>query len=161
MIRRVALLALLAVLVACAAPGLALAATPRASLPDVEDEVMCTQCGTPLNVSEAPVADRERRLIQTLIDQGRTKAQIKTALVEEYGPRVLAEPSRGGFEDAAFLVPVGLGLLAVAGVGFAAWRWRRARGPEDNADDAPLPAEPAGSEADRRRLDAELAAFDS
>ena len=47
-------------LVAAAVLALALAlasvaqAEARTSLSDVEDEVMCVQCGTPLNLSTAP-----------------------------------------------------------------------------------------------------------
>jgi cytochrome c-type biogenesis protein CcmH/NrfF len=144
-------------LLALVAP--AQAAAPRTTLPDVEDEVMCTQCGTPLNISEAAVADRERRFIQALIDQGRTKAQIKAALEEEYGPRVLAVPSRGGFDDAAYAVPIALAVLALLGVGIAARRWRRARGPDDE-DPAARPAGPELDPRDASRLDSELAAFD-
>ena len=146
----------LALLLALAAP--ALAATPRTTLPDVEDEVMCTQCGTALNISEAPSADAERRLIRTLIEEGKTKDEIKAALVAEYGPRVLAVPSRGGFDSAAWAVPVVLGLVALLGVGLAARRWRRARGPEPGADLAE--ERPPLDPEDARRLDAELAAFD-
>ena len=39
------------------------AAAPRASLTDVEDEVMCVECGTALNVSTSAVADHEREFI--------------------------------------------------------------------------------------------------
>jgi cytochrome c-type biogenesis protein CcmH len=150
------LLATAVLLLALIAP--AHAATPRTTLPDVEDEVMCTQCGTPLNISDAAVADRERRFIQALIDQGRTKAQIKAALEEEYGPRVLAVPSRGGFDDAAYVVPIALAVLALLGVGIAARRWRRARGPDE--DPAARPAGPELDPRDASRLDSELAAFD-
>jgi cytochrome c-type biogenesis protein CcmH len=129
-------------------------ATAAVSLPDIEDEVMCTQCGTPLNISDAPVADRQRELIQTLIDQGRSKREIKAALEAEYGPRVLAVPSQGGFDEAAWLVPLALGLLGLGGVVYAARRWRRQR------SDAPAVAGPPLDAADARRLDAELAAFD-
>lgn len=118
---------------------------------------MCTQCGTALNVSNSAVADKERDFIRRLIDQGRTKDEIKAALVEEYGPRVLAVPSRGGFDVAAWLVPVLLGLLGVAGVALAARRWRRAR---DDDDAAEAGRGPALDSDDARRLDAELAAFD-
>ena len=31
-------------------------AAPKATLPDIEDEVMCVECRTALNVSTAPVA---------------------------------------------------------------------------------------------------------
>ena len=149
-------LALALLLLFCPVSG-ALAATPRTTLPDVEDEVMCTQCGTALNISEAPSADAERRLIRTLIEQGKTKEQVKAAMVEEYGPRVLAVPSGGGFDDAAWAVPVGLGVLGLLGVAYGARRWRGARGPDPVAATASGP--PLDPE-DSRRLDAELAAFD-
>ncbi len=86
-----ALLATLLALALLASP--AAAAAPRASLPDIEDEVMCLECGTALNVSTSDVADQERDFIAELIAEGRTKAEIKAALVDEYGPRVLAEPA--------------------------------------------------------------------
>ena len=147
--------AVLVLALLAAAPALAVAATPRTTLPDVEDEVMCTQCGTALNISESAVADRQREFIQRRIDEGRTKAEIKAELEAEYGPRVLAVPSRGGFDSAAYIVPAVLGLLGLLGVVLAARRWRRGRGGGD-ADTAATPLDPA----DSRRLDAELAAFD-
>ena len=36
------------------------AAAQKASLPDIEDEVMCVECGTVLSVSNSPVATQER-----------------------------------------------------------------------------------------------------
>jgi len=147
--------ALLAALLALAvlAPAAA-AATPRTSLPDVEDEVMCLECGTALNVSTSAVADQERAFIAELIAAGKTKRQVKAALVAEYGPRVLAEPSDEGFDLTAWLVPVLAALGALALVGLTARRWRRARGggPHDGG--------PRLDPDDARRLDAELAAFD-
>jgi cytochrome c-type biogenesis protein CcmH len=104
-------LALLLALTLLAAPT-AYAAAPRASLPDIEDEVMCLECGTALNVSNSPVADQERDFIAELIAQGRSKAQIKDALVAEYGPRVLAEPQEDGFQLTAWLVPLDAELAA-------------------------------------------------
>src|SRR5437773_2765764 len=81
------------------------AAETRASLPDVEDEVMCVVCGTPLNQSNSPVADRERAFIRREIARGKTKQQIKDALVQQFGARVLAEPQDSGFGLAAYVVP--------------------------------------------------------
>ena len=142
----------LVLLLAFAAP--AHAAEPKATLPDVEDEVMCVECGTALNVSTSPVADREREFIRRRIAEGKTKPEIKAALVAEYGPRVLATPEGGGFDVAAWLVPGALCLLALIAIGVAALHWRGRRtqaelepGEELNPDD-------------QRRLDAELAAFD-
>ena len=116
-----ALLALLALVLAVAAPAAQAAQAPRASLPDIEDEVMCLECRTPLNVSTSDVADQQRAFISELIDQGRTKAEIKAALVREYGPRVLGEPEEKGFGLAAWIVPilVALGALALLQLGDA------------------------------------------
>jgi cytochrome c-type biogenesis protein CcmH/NrfF len=132
--------------------GLTAAAEPKTTLPDVEDEVMCVECRTALNVSTAPVADQERAFIRARIAEGMTKEQIKAALVEEYGPDVLAEPPGDGFDLAAWLVPGALVVLAALGIALVARRWRRT--PE--AESARVELDPA----DARRLEAELSAFD-
>ena len=97
------------------------------------------------------MADQERAFIRDRIAEGMTKEQIKAALVEEYGPDVLAEPPSEGFDIAAWLVPAALVALAALGIALVARRWRRTEsapaGPELDPDDA-------------RRLDAELSAFD-
>jgi cytochrome c-type biogenesis protein CcmH len=131
----------------------ATAAAPQASLPDIEDEVMCVECGTALNVSTSVVADQERAFIRKQIALGKDKQEVKDALVEEFGPGVLADPPSSGFDLAAYLVPALLALLGVAGIAVAARRWRR------NTAPAPEAGEPLDEE-DARRLDAELAAYD-
>ena len=150
--------AALLVLLALALPAPALAAQPRTTLPDVEDEVMCVECGTALNVSQSPVADQQRDFIRRQIAAGKTKEQIKAALVEEYGEDVLAEPRDSGIGIAAWWAPVVLMPLALLGVVLAARRWRR-RGA---SADAAAASGGAGllDPADARRLDADLAAFD-
>jgi cytochrome c-type biogenesis protein CcmH len=140
-------------LLALALTGSAPAAEPRTSLPDVEDEVMCVQCGTPLSLSTAAVAEREREFIRREIARGKTKQEIKDGLVDRFGPGVLALPEDEGFGLAAYLVPVLVGLLLLAAVVLAARRWRR-----------PAPAAAPGREldpADERRLERELAAYDN
>jgi cytochrome c-type biogenesis protein CcmH/NrfF len=145
----------MAVVLALVLAPAALAAEPRTTLPDVEDEVMCVECGTALNVSTSPVADREREFIRRRIAEGMSKPEIKAALVKEYGPKVLAVPEGGGFDVAAWLVPGLLCLIALLGVGVAAVRWRGRREDEVVPDEGP-DLDPD----DRRRLDADLAAFD-
>ncbi|HTE61046.1 MAG TPA: cytochrome c-type biogenesis protein CcmH [Solirubrobacteraceae bacterium] len=138
----------------------ATAATPRASLPDIEDEVMCLECGTALNVSTSDVADQERDFIAGLIAQGKTKAEVKAALVNEYGPRVLAEPQDDGFQLTAWIVPVLAALAALALVILVAGRWRgRARAGDAAAVAIAAPHDRLEPD-DARRLDDELAAFD-
>jgi cytochrome c-type biogenesis protein CcmH/NrfF len=129
------------------------AVEPRTSLPDIEDEVMCTICGTLLAESESPQADRERALIRRLIANGEDKDQIKSALVAEYGPNVLALPQGGGFDISSWLVPL-LGFsLAAVGIGLGVLRVRR-RGRH-----APDPI-PEPTSAEQARLEADLTAFD-
>jgi cytochrome c-type biogenesis protein CcmH len=125
-VRRAAALAVAAL--ALALPAAALAQCPKASLGDIEDEVMCPVCGTPLALAtEAPQAQRERELIQRLIADCRSKDQIKAALAQEFGEGVLALPDDEGFDLAAYLVPALGILLAITAVGFAALRWRGGR----------------------------------
>jgi cytochrome c-type biogenesis protein CcmH/NrfF len=145
-----ALLAALAIFAALA--GVANAAPQRASLPDIEDEVMCVECGTVLSVSNSPVAQQERAFIRQQIAAGKTKAQIKAALVDEYGEEILAQPEASGFNAALWVVPVVIVLLAATAIALALRRWR------GNADPGTMEPElpPELSAEDARRLDAEL-----
>jgi cytochrome c-type biogenesis protein CcmH len=139
--------AVVLVLMAPAAAGAA-----RTSLPDIEDEVMCVQCGTALNLSTSAVADRERAFIRREIARGKTKEEIKDALVASFGPKVLALPDDTGFGLASWLVPVLASLLALVAVAAAARHWRRQpRPPKAQAD---------LDQADASRLEEELAAYD-
>ena len=110
----------LAVTFVVAFPAAATAADcPRTTVGDVENEVMCPVCGTPLELAtEAPQAVRQRALIERLVADCASKQQIKDRLVAEFGDEVLALPGDDGFDLAAYLVP---------GAGDPAWRWR-ARG---------------------------------
>jgi cytochrome c-type biogenesis protein CcmH len=142
-------------LLAVAAP--AAAAPPQASLPDVEDEVMCPICGTLLELSQSPQAERQRAFISRRIAAGRSKEEIKEALVAEYGRPVLALPSGSGFDLSAYLVPAIAFVLAVGALAIGVVRWRRAgeRTPTQRpgAGDAPR-------EADEQRLEDDLARYD-
>jgi cytochrome c-type biogenesis protein CcmH len=145
------LLVALLLALAVAAPAAA-AAPPRASLPDIEDEVMCVECGTVLSVSSSPVAQQERTFIREQIAAGKDKAQVKAALVDEYGEEILAKPEADGFNAALWIVPIALVLLAAGGIGVALTRWRRTSNPETIESELP----PELSAEDAQRLDAEL-----
>jgi cytochrome c-type biogenesis protein CcmH len=151
---RRALTALLAALGLAAAPAAAAAACPKATLPDIEGQVMCLVCGVPLSLADSPQASRERDFINGLIDRCESPAQIKAALVAQYGPRVLALPKDSGFNAAVYIVPVLVLLFGVA-LALAAVRWWGSR-----EHDTPAPAVPAPSRADARRLEAEMARWD-
>lgn len=135
------------------ASGAQAAGEPRASLPDIEDEVMCLICGTTLELSEAPQAERQRALIRRLIDRGNTKAEVKDALVAEYGPDVLAVPDDEGFELSAWIVPPALLALAAGFVAARLWRGRSSSADEQGDPEVLAPS-------DARRLERELSAHD-
>jgi cytochrome c-type biogenesis protein CcmH len=130
---------------------------PQTTLGDIEDEVMCPVCGTPLGLAtEAPQAQREREYIQGLIDDCRSKDEIKQALVAQFGEEVLALPGDEGDDDLGdvlvYVVPaLGL-LLAAAGIAFAVLRWRGA-GPRRGR---PAPA----ATADSTRVDDDMERYD-
>ena len=149
-----ALVLLAALLALLAAAGPAHAAAPRASLPDIEDEVMCVECGTALNVSQSPAAEGERRFIRRRIAEGRSKQEIKDALVAEYGPNVLGAPESKGFNAAVYVVPIALALLAVIALLTTAKRWRRV-----GDDGGPEPG-PKLADEDAKRLERDMAGYD-
>jgi cytochrome c-type biogenesis protein CcmH/NrfF len=145
---------LAALILALAVAPSAFAAAPKTSLPDIEDEVMCPICGTLLELSDSPQANRERAYIRQRIARGETKGQIKDALVTEYGDQVLALPKGSGFDLTAYLVPIAGFLIAAVALAFAVLRWRRRGG----AAPAPAGAPPEGPDAER--LDADIARYD-
>ncbi len=146
---------MLAALALILLPTLAPAA-PQATLVDLEDEVMCPICGTLLELSNAPQAERQRALINRLIAAGRTKAQIKDALVAQYGREVLALPRGSGFDLSAYLAPVIGFAVALVALGFGVARWRRA-----GARPAPPTNQASGTpDEDAERLDADIARYD-
>jgi cytochrome c-type biogenesis protein CcmH len=153
--RRAALLAAVAALLAGAGPA-AGAATPKTSVTEIEGEVMCTICGTLLELSDSPQARREKVYVAKLVAAGRSKSEIKDALVAQYGPAVLALPKASGFDLSAYLVPAIAILVAVAVLAFSVARWRRdGRGPGGKVDTGSAP-----SGEDAERLEADIARYD-
>jgi cytochrome c-type biogenesis protein CcmH len=145
---------LFAVLALGPLPAAAVAAAPRTNLADLEDEVMCPICGTLLELSNSPQAERQRVFVSKLIAAGRSKEEIKDALVAEYGSRVLATPGGSGFNLSAYLVPAIAFAAAVAALALGIGRWRRAG--SDGGSGAPRG--PGGEDAER--LNEDLARYD-
>ena len=150
MSRAAALLAVLAL--AFAAPAVASERHP--SLAELEGEVMFPTCHTTLDESNSAIAQQIKSFIRVRIAQGKTKSQIKSELVDNFGPSILAAPPKRGWDLLAWALPLGgLGLGAIV-LGILARRWTR---------DRDRPASGGGAKLDpelERRLDAELARFD-
>jgi cytochrome c-type biogenesis protein CcmH/NrfF len=147
--------AALALLAASLAPA-AVAATPQTSLSEISGEVMCPVCGTLLELAESPQAQREKVFVKRLVDEGKSKQEIKDALVAEYGDEVLALPQGSGFSLSAYVVPIVAFVIAVIALAFGVAKWRRASG--SRADGAP--AAKGLSPEDSARLDADLDRYD-
>jgi len=144
----------LALCLAVPAAALAKATCPRTSLGDVENEVMCLECGVPLDVAtDSLQARQERAFITREIAACRTKDQIKTALAAQYGDRVLATPKAKGIGLAAYLVPSAALILGALVITLAALRWRGRRRAGPSAPATTDPSESARLEADLGRYD--------
>jgi cytochrome c-type biogenesis protein CcmH len=141
----VVLAGIVIVVVGAAGPGLS-APSPA----DLEAELVCPTCKTTLDQSDSPVARRMKSIIRERLAAGATEGEIKAELVAQFGPAVLAEPPKSGFDLLAWLVPLALLGCGAVGVGALAWGWSRRRGEELDVVDPAL----------ERRVDAELQRFE-
>ena len=153
---RVVTLALVAALALAVPAGVSAQSCPRTTLADIEDEVMCPICGTPLALAtEAPQAQRQRAYIERQVADCRSKDEIKQALVARFGESVLALPGDEGDDDlgdvVVYAIPA-LGIvLALGGIALSVGRWRR------RSPGRPRSAGPAG---DAVRLDTDMERYD-
>lgn len=133
------------------------AAQPQFSMDEIEREIMCPTCETPLYLSHSPAANRIRAYVEEKREAGWTKQQVKDRLVQDFGQEILAVPDTSGFGLAAWIVPV---LVVLVGLGVAigvAIVWRRRGGDEPGGGS---PAEDPLSPALDARVDAALADYD-
>jgi len=144
-----------ALLLALVLAAPAAASERHPTLADLEGQVMCPTCKTTLDQSNAPIANRIRQFISARIAAGDTESEIKAKLVAQFGPAILAEPSKHGLNLQAWVLPfVALGVGAAV-LAWLAWRWSRGRSPSA----APAGSPPTDPELERR-VDEELARFD-
>ena len=147
-------LAVVVAALALAGPAAA-CAQPRTSLAYLEGQVMCPICHTTLDQSDSAAAQQIKTFIAHKVAACWTAQRIESALVANYGQRILAAPSHKGFDLLAWWLPISgvLGGAIVLAVGV--WRWSRRRDPEPEE-----PTEPGLDEETERRLDDLLARFD-
>ena len=140
-------------LAALALAGSAVAAAPPRQA-DLEAEIVCPTCKTTLDMSTSPIAARMKSFIRVRIAAGDTSEQIKAQLVAQFGPAVLAEPPKRGFDLLAWLLPLAALALGIVVVGALAWTWSRRR------DSRPGEREPDLDPDLERRVDEELARYE-
>lgn len=140
-------------------PATAVAApAPQTTTNAIEAEVMCPVCGTLLELAESPQAKREKVFVAKLVAAGKSKSEVKDALVAQYGPSVLALPKASGFDLSAYLVPILALVVAAVMLTFSVLRWRRSgRNEQPSASQAAADA-PQGEDAER--LEADISRYD-
>jgi cytochrome c-type biogenesis protein CcmH/NrfF len=148
--------ALVVAALALAAPAFASEQHPTQS--EIEAELVCPQCHTPLDESDSPIAQQMKAYIRTHIAMGWTKSRIENTLAAQpgLGPAIFGVPRKHGFDLLAWLLPLGgiaIGAVVLAG---GAWVWSRNRAGGDVA----LPGRPALDPALERRVDDELARYE-
>jgi cytochrome c-type biogenesis protein CcmH len=95
----------------------------------IEAGVRCPSC-TDLSVaqSNATTAIAVRHQIESMVSAGRSTAAIDQTLVSEYGQTILLVPPDAGGVPVIWIIPIVLGVGALAGVGVLFWRRSRAFG---------------------------------
>ena len=90
---------------------------------DVAQQLWCPLCsGVRLDVCELKACDQMKDMIAIKLSEGEDVESIKAYFIDQYGPQVLGEPPREGFNWLAWIMP--FLMLALGG----AFLWTRARG---------------------------------
>jgi cytochrome c-type biogenesis protein CcmH len=142
------------VLLALALAPVAAASERHPTLGELEGEVICPTCHVTIDQSDSPIARRMKAFIAVRIRAGDTKSEIEQKLIAQFGPEVIAKPSKRGLDLLAWVLPLAGVLGGAAVLAFAARRWtRRTPGERDGAGSALDPEL-------ERRVDDALARFD-
>ncbi len=124
---------------------------------DIEKELIC-QCGCIMVVApcDCGTAEEMRALIRQKIDQGQTKAQILDYFLAQYGEKVLAAPTKQGFNLTVWVIPfvaIAAGAVAIYFI-LRAWVWKGKVQPETEA-----PQSEEVTQAYRKRFQEEFERF--
>jgi cytochrome c-type biogenesis protein CcmH/NrfF len=117
-------------------------------------EMVCVcSCGQILlecNHVGCPDSDRMIGELRQQIAGGGTDTAVLNWFAAKYGPTVLAAPIRGGFDNAAWIMPVVVFLLATVGTGLLVSLWRKRSRPVSAF--AGIPAHTIHDDAVRERI---------
>jgi cytochrome c-type biogenesis protein CcmH len=149
-----AALGVLAVLLALALAPAASASERHPTLGELESEVVCPTCHTTLDQSSSPIAERMKLFIAARIRAGDTKSEIERKLSAQFGPEVIAKPTRHGLDLVAWLLPLAALAVGAAAIAVAVVRWRARTAVRAEA------APPLDDDIERR-IDEELARFEA
>ncbi len=95
---------------------------------DISRRIACPTCdGESVYESRATASESIRSEITAQVSTGeRTDDEIIGYIADRFGGQVLLVPRSSGIEALAWAIPVAVLICAVAGLGFAFSRWRRA-----------------------------------
>jgi cytochrome c-type biogenesis protein CcmH len=98
----------------------------------------CPECaGQSVAASDAPAAQNIRSAVASLVDEGRTDAEIRALVVDRFGERVQLTPSATGVVSLVWVLPVVVGVVALGSLLAVLGRRRRSgAGAADPADRA-------------------------
>jgi cytochrome c-type biogenesis protein CcmH len=114
-------------------------------------QLMCScGCGQILlecNHVSCPASPGMIQELHAQVATGASDMAILQWFAAKYGPTILAAPIRGGFDNAAWIVPMAVFLLATVGTFGVVWLWKRralqmAGGPALVAIPLPEPTDP-------------------
>jgi cytochrome c-type biogenesis protein CcmH/NrfF len=88
----------------------------------------CGQILLECNHVGCPDSDRMIGELREQVGSGATDTAILNWFSAKYGPTVLAAPIRGGFDNAAWIAPMAVFLLAIVGTGVLMVIWKRRGG---------------------------------
>lgn len=129
---------------------------------EIAKEIWCPLCsGVRLDACELKACDQMKDVIAIKLAEGENLEQIRNYFVLQYGPQVLGEPPREGFNWLAWILPV----VALVVGGYAFWRKThslvQAAPHADAGESAAAPAARSQADGDdyARKLDEELARY--
>jgi cytochrome c-type biogenesis protein CcmH len=125
-------------------------------------ELMCpADCVMTLAACEMTEAVQMRGFVRAKVTEGWSKQQITDVLVEQYGERLLAAPTKKGFNLTAWITPFAVILAGGVLIGVLVTTWIRQRRQLDARARAVVNLSPSKDLAVyRSRLTAELSRFD-
>ncbi|WP_047487219.1 cytochrome c-type biogenesis protein CcmH [Terriglobus sp. TAA 43] len=84
----------------------------------------CGQILLECNHVGCPDSDRMIKELRVQVAGGGSDTSVFNWFVAKYGPTVLAAPIRGGFDNAAWITPVVVFILALGGTALLVRRWK-------------------------------------
>ena len=119
--------------------------------------IMCPICsGQTIGQSSNKTSAQMRELVLKKLRQGETKEEVLQYFANKYGERILAEPTKRGFNRMLWLLPFVIVIVAVAVISLLMRRWSRST--RDSVETEPRLDENQKSEY-LTRLEKELKEF--